>query len=80
VPSVAIIYDHLARPETTGVYCLRALAELARVEQFHPSQLSEIRRSGFDLYLFVDDGFAYPLPGDLRPRTYWAIDTHNHVQ
>jgi hypothetical protein len=74
--SVAIIYDHLARPETTGVYCLRALAELACVEQFHPSQLSEIRRSGYDLYLFVDDGFDYPLPDDLRPQAYWAIDTH----
>ena len=28
--SVAIIYDHLTRPETTGIYCLRALAELCR--------------------------------------------------
>jgi 2-polyprenyl-3-methyl-5-hydroxy-6-metoxy-1,4-benzoquinol methylase len=74
--SVAIIYDHLARPETTGVYCLRALAELARVEQFHPSQLAEIRLTGYDVNLFVDDGFAYPLPDDLRPQVYWAIDTH----
>ena len=73
---VAIIYDHLSRPETTGGYCLRALAEIVRVEQFHPSQLPEIRRDGYDLYLFVDDGFAYPLPRDLRPQAYWAIDTH----
>ena len=29
---VAIIYDHLTRPETTGVYCLRALAELAQLD------------------------------------------------
>jgi hypothetical protein len=29
---VAVVYDHLARPETTGVYCLRGLAELAQVE------------------------------------------------
>ena len=76
MPTVAVIFDHLARPETTGVYCLRAFAELARVEQFHPSQLSEIRRRGYDLYLFVDDGFGYPLPDDLRPQAYWAIDTH----
>jgi GT2 family glycosyltransferase/SAM-dependent methyltransferase len=73
---VAIIYDHLTRPETTGCYCLRALAERAHVEQFHPSQLKELRRSEYDLYLFVDDGFAYPLPNDLRPQAYWAIDTH----
>ena len=76
MPTVAVIFDHLTRPETTGVYCLRALAELARVEQFHPSQLSEIPRRGDDLYLFVDDGFGYPLPHDLRPQAYWAIDTH----
>jgi hypothetical protein len=73
---VAIIYDHLTRPETTGVYCLRALAGMAQVEQVHPSQLEKIRRTGFDLYLFVDDGFAYPLPRDLRPQAYWDIDTH----
>jgi hypothetical protein len=73
---VAVIYDHLARPETTGVYCLRALAKLAQVEQFHPSRMADICRSGYDLYLFVCDGFAYPLSDDLRPQAYWAIDTH----
>jgi GT2 family glycosyltransferase/2-polyprenyl-3-methyl-5-hydroxy-6-metoxy-1,4-benzoquinol methylase len=76
MPSVAIIFDHLTRPETTGFYCLRAMAERARVQQFHPSQLADARRTGYDLYLFVDDGFAYPLPHDLRPQAYWAIDTH----
>jgi hypothetical protein len=74
--TVAIIYDHLTRPETTGAYCLRALAGMAQVEQFHLSQLKERRRSEYDLYLFIDDGFAYPLPDDLRPQAYWAIDTH----
>jgi hypothetical protein len=47
--SVAVIYDHLTRPENTGVYCQRALAELAQVEHFHPSQMAEFPRSGFDL-------------------------------
>jgi hypothetical protein len=74
--TLAVIYEHLTRPETTGVYCLRALAELAQVEQFHPSRMADICRSGNDLYLFVDDGFEYPLPDDLRPQAYWAIDTH----
>jgi GT2 family glycosyltransferase/tetratricopeptide (TPR) repeat protein/2-polyprenyl-3-methyl-5-hydroxy-6-metoxy-1,4-benzoquinol methylase len=73
---VAVIYDHLSRPETTGVYCLRALAEIAQVEQFHPSQLSEVRRGRYNLHIFVDDGFAYAIPGDLRPQVFWAIDTH----
>jgi GT2 family glycosyltransferase/tetratricopeptide (TPR) repeat protein len=73
---IAVIFDHLLRSDTTGVYCLRALAELAQVDQFHPSQLAEIGRSGYDLYLFVDDGLDYLLPRDLRPQAYWAIDTH----
>jgi hypothetical protein len=73
---VAVIFDHLLRSDTTGVYCLRALADMAQVEQFHPSQLADVRRTGYDLYLFIDDGLEYPLPGDLRPQAYWAIDTH----
>jgi GT2 family glycosyltransferase/tetratricopeptide (TPR) repeat protein/2-polyprenyl-3-methyl-5-hydroxy-6-metoxy-1,4-benzoquinol methylase len=73
---VAVMFDHLLRSDTTGVYCLRALADMAQVEQFHPSQLADVRRTGYDLYLFIDDGLEYPLPGDLRPQAYWAIDTH----
>jgi glycosyltransferase involved in cell wall biosynthesis len=49
---------------------------MAQVEQVHPSQLEGMHRTGYDLYLFVDDGFPYPLPADLRPQAYWAIDTH----
>ena len=74
--SVALIYDHLTRVETTGVYCLRALAEKAKVEQFHPSQLGQIRPEEYDLHLFVDDGLDYEFPEKLHPQAFWAIDTH----
>jgi GT2 family glycosyltransferase/tetratricopeptide (TPR) repeat protein/2-polyprenyl-3-methyl-5-hydroxy-6-metoxy-1,4-benzoquinol methylase len=76
VQRVAVVYDDTARPETTGVYCLRALRQLAEAEHFLPSELGRVPRQGFDLYLRIDDGLAGPWPADLRPSAWWAIDTH----
>ncbi|HEV3261711.1 MAG TPA: glycosyltransferase, partial [Gemmataceae bacterium] len=76
VRRVALIFDNKARPETTGVYCRRALGQLVEVEHFLPGELARIPREGFDLYLNVDDGLEYRLPADLRPSAWWAIDTH----
>jgi O-antigen biosynthesis protein len=73
---VAIIFDDRTRPETTGVYCRRALATLTEVVFFHPEDLARIPTSGFDLYLVIDDGLDYALPAGLHPLVYWAIDTH----
>lgn len=73
---VALIYDDTTRPETTGTYCLRALGELAEVEHFRAADLDRIPRTGFDLYLNIDDGLEYRLPPELRPAAWWAIDTH----
>jgi len=73
---IAIIFDDRTRPETTGVYCRRALASLADVVFFHPDDLAGVPRTGFDLYLVIDDGHGYPLRADLHPLVYWAIDTH----
>jgi GT2 family glycosyltransferase/tetratricopeptide (TPR) repeat protein/2-polyprenyl-3-methyl-5-hydroxy-6-metoxy-1,4-benzoquinol methylase len=76
IQRIAIIFDNKARPETTGVYCRRALGKLAEVEHFLPTDLSRIPRQGFDLYLAIDDGLSYRLPSDLHPSVWWAIDTH----
>jgi 2-polyprenyl-3-methyl-5-hydroxy-6-metoxy-1,4-benzoquinol methylase len=76
VRRVAIIFDDTARPETTGVYCRRALESLVAVEHFRPADLERIPRQGFDLYLNIDDGLRYVLPEGLRPSAWWAIDTH----
>ncbi len=76
IQRVAVIFDNEMRPDTTGIYCRRTLGEMVEVEHFLPSELAEIPRSGFDLYLNVDDGLCYNLPGDLRPCAWWAIDTH----
>lgn len=73
---IALIYDDKSRPETTGFYCRRALAESLEVAHFQPGELDRVPRSGFDLYLCVDDGMTYRLPDDLRPSAWWAIDTH----
>src|ERR1700679_1858045 len=73
---VALIFDSVQRSETTGVYCLRALRHFVDVEYFQPGELDRIPREGFDLYLNIDDGLRYHLPPDLRPRAWWAIDTH----
>ena len=73
---VALIFDREARPETTGVYCLRALEGLVDVEHVDPGDLGRLPRRGFDLYLNVDDGLDYRVPPDLHPRAWWAIDTH----
>jgi 2-polyprenyl-3-methyl-5-hydroxy-6-metoxy-1,4-benzoquinol methylase len=73
---VALIFDDRERPETTGVYCRRALERLVEVIHFRPGELAQIPRDGFDLYLNIDDGFDYRLQGELRPSAFWAIDTH----
>ena len=67
VRRVAVIFDSVQRPETTGGYCLRALRNLLAAEHFQPTELDRIPRSGFDLYLNIDDGLRYHLPPDLRP-------------
>src|ERR1700678_2319539 len=73
---VALIFDSVQRPETTGVYCLRALRHLVEVTHFQPGEVDRVPREGFDLYLNIDDGLRYHMPPDLRPRAWWAIDTH----
>eukprot|EP00913_Durusdinium_trenchii_P013432 g12613.t1 len=75
-PRVALIYDDRPRPETTGGYCRRGLAELADVEHFLPEALSTKSANDFDLYLRVDDGIDYVVPASCRPLALWAIDTH----
>lgn len=77
---VALIFDDLLRPDTTGVYVRRALAELVDVVHFRPNQRDEIPVSGFDLYQSVDDDTDPGLRDHLHPRDYWAIDTHGDFQ
>src|SRR5579884_1623326 len=73
---IAVIFDDETRPDTTGVYCRKALECLAKVQHFRPSDLATIPAGAFDLYLRIDDGHDYQLPAWLRPCAWWVIDTH----
>jgi O-antigen biosynthesis protein len=73
---VALIYDDRLRPDTTGVYCRRALEALVDTVHFRPDTLADIPTEGFDLYLNIDDGMPYDLPEGCHPCAWWAIDTH----
>ena len=73
---IALIYDDTVRPETTGVYCRRALEKFTEVEHFRPSDFPRLPSSNFDLYLNIDDGLRYHLPEGLHPTACWVIDTH----
>src|SRR4051812_20010710 len=81
---VALLYDDTIRPETTGVYCRRALGELvasgriSEVEHFRPADLPRlVQEPGrWDLIIAVDDGLDYDLPINVAPVAWWAIDTH----
>ncbi len=72
----ALIFDDRARPETTGVYCRRALERLVDIVHFRPDEFGQTPGDGFDLYLNIDDGFPYQLPAGLRPSAWWAVNTH----
>lgn len=76
IERIALIFDDEWRPETTGVYCRRALESLVEVESFRPAAISSIPRGRFDLILNIDDGLRYRIPDDLRPAAWWCIDTH----
>ncbi len=79
---VAIVFDHAHRPETTGGYCLRALQRIASatgdmaIRHVPPKALRDVPPGEFDLFIVIDDGLDYPLPGHCRPCAWWAIDTH----
>ena len=72
---IALLYDDIVRPDTTGVYCKKALEKICEVTHFQPTELDKVP-SGFDLYLFIDDGFRYFLPEYFKPSAWWVIDTH----
>ncbi len=81
---IALLFDNTQRPETTGVYCRRALGQLVQigriteVEHFLPEDLTRLKseRSRWDLIIAVDDGLDYDLPANVAPVVWWAIDTH----
>jgi O-antigen biosynthesis protein len=59
---VAVIFDNSPRPETTGLYCRRALGKLVRdgllaeAEHFLPSEIGQIPPGRFDVIPHCTNG------------------------
>ncbi len=75
---IAIIYDNVVRPDTTGEYCKRALSTICQVDHFLPNQVASLKPGSYDLFLYIDDDLNSSIPCYLRPNAWWVIDTHLH--
>ena len=73
---VALVFDQ-ERPETTGVYVERACQALGiHADHFWTREARSIPPA-YDLYLRIDHGdYRHDLPETLRPRIFYALDTH----
>ena len=73
---LALVFDK-TREDTTGVYFERACQALGiHAEHFWTRQAEQIP-SGYDLYVRIDHGdYHEDVPPPLRPRIFYAIDTH----
>ncbi len=73
---IAIVFDRIVRPDTTGIYCEKALKELGHdVSYFTIKEAIEGSiPHEFDLYLQIDDDFYYNWSKDYHPSAYWVID------
>lgn len=72
---IALFYN--PSPGTVGEYFHKALLSLGeQVDHFPVSGMNQALR-GYDVYLRVDHGdYNTDLPADLRPRAFYAVDTH----
>ena len=73
---LALVFDKV-REDTLGVYVERACRELGISYEHFWTQHAGTIPSGYDLYLRVDHGdYHHDLPDHLRPRAFYAADTH----
>ncbi len=73
---LALIFD-AAREDTIGIYFQRATRALGvHADHFWLRDAAAIP-DGYDLYLRIDHGdYRHDVPDRLRPRAFYAIDTH----
>ncbi len=72
---IALFYNR--SPGTIGEYFHKALLSMGHtIEHFPVSGMAKCP-TGFDVYLRVDHGdYSTDLPRDLRPKAFYAVDTH----
>lgn len=82
--NIAIVYDTTQRGDNFGMYISNELSRLGHhVAHHNPNVLSGIVTNiaeGFDLYIDIDDSFQYLLEEKLKPKIWWAGDTHIQYQ
>lgn len=72
----ALVFDK-AREEAVGVHFERACQEIGVTFDHFWSKDAKTIPTGYDLYVRIDDGdYRHDLPGHLRPRIFYATDTH----
>lgn len=72
---VALFFDHTVA-HTTGHYVRRSLEQRCQVDVYHPRQAGELLKTGYDLYLCVDDSSHHLYLSRLKPSAIWIIDSH----
>jgi len=74
---IALVFNK-DREDTTGCYIERILRQSKNFTTDHwQTKDAHIIPKDYDLYLRVDHGdYEYDLPGYLKPKIFWALDTH----
>jgi hypothetical protein len=89
--NITVVFDAILRPDTTGIYVVRALRELGHsVSHYMPcaaqdgrlifKSYSDFPADGIDFLIYVDDDINYPVWTGPLPKFYWCIDTHRMDQ
>jgi hypothetical protein len=89
--NITVVFDAILRPDTTGIYVVRALRELGHnVSHYMPccaqdgrlifKGYSDFPADGVDFLIYVDDDINYPVLTGPLPKYYWCIDTHRMDQ
>lgn len=72
---IALFYN--PSPGTIGEYFHRALVSLGETVEHFPVSGMTAPPAGCDVFLRVDHGdYSVDLPKDLRPKAFYAVDTH----
>jgi len=84
--SLLVLFDRLARGDTTGTHLLKALEALVPVEYYAPlvrtpaglapRGYAELDQSRVRALLCIDDDHGWPLPETVLPMYYWCIDSY----
>ena len=61
------MFDNTVRPETTSLYCRRALGKFVDVEHLLPTDLGRVEPGRYDAFVYIDDGLPYDAPSICVP-------------